>query len=176
MGNQIVVSGNRVLAHGEDCFNTFGDGVFCSATGRIFEHATAVNVESIPSDIDSVGYEYHAGEFVPCAPFGEGDGNIAVLCNDACKALKDSGVALSFLQSLKRVRTCTYTGTGNSYYPALPVGFTPAGLISFNSDGLAISTTAGGIYISNGDLDWFTGLFNSSYNNKKKTYNAIAFE
>jgi hypothetical protein len=69
-----------------------GGTVICTETGRAFDNATVTNVTgAIPADIDSVGYEYHAGEFIPCAPFGKGSGNIAVVCNDDCKSIKDSG-------------------------------------------------------------------------------------
>lgn len=96
MAKQIVVSGNRVLAHGEDCFNAFGNGVVCTDNARIYENATAVNVDYIPADIDSVGYEYHAGEFVPCAPFGEGDNNgyFMEVCT-SCATPRSSGIPVA---------------------------------------------------------------------------------
>ena len=94
MSNQLVLRGNRVLSHGEDCFLCTGENVICSDSGRIFENATVVNHPGeIPSDIDEVGYEYHAGQFIPCAPFGKGGGNIAVVCNEDCKSIKDSGIS-----------------------------------------------------------------------------------
>lgn len=93
MAKQLVLRGNRVLSHGEDCFLCAGGAVICPETGRTFENATVVNHPGeIPSDIDEVGYEYHAGAFVPCAPFGKGGGNIAVVCNEDCKSIKDSGI------------------------------------------------------------------------------------
>ena len=95
MAKQLVLRGNRVLSHGEDCFLCAGGAVICPETGRTFENATVVNHPGeIPSDIDEVGYEYHAGAFVPCAPFGKGGGNIAVVCNEDCKSIKDSGYLL----------------------------------------------------------------------------------
>ena len=94
---QLVLSGNRVVAHGEDCFFSAGGAVICSDTGRIFENATVANIDcELPSNIDEVGYEYHAGEFVPCAPFGKGGGNIAVVCNEDCKSIKDSGINFKY--------------------------------------------------------------------------------
>lgn len=98
---QLVVSGNRILAHGEDCFLAMGGTVICTESGRVFQNATVVTCEGCPSDLDKVGYEYHAGHFVPCAPYGVGDGNVAVVCNEDCKAIKDSGLLLSEL--LKRL-------------------------------------------------------------------------
>lgn len=110
---QLVLSGNRVLAHGEDCFlSSIGGVVFCKDTGRYFANATVANVTGeTPSDIDSVGYEYHAGKFVPCAPFGKGGGNIAVVCNEDCKSIKDSGVSSA---NIGKMAVIDYTGTGTN--------------------------------------------------------------
>ena len=66
MAKQIVTLGNKVVAHGEDCFLSMGGTVICKNTGRSFVNATVTNCScEIPSDIDKVGYEYHAGAFVP---------------------------------------------------------------------------------------------------------------
>ena len=189
MSTQIVVSGNRVLAHGEDCFNAFGNGVFCSKTGRTFENATAVNVENIPADIDSVGYEYHAGTFVPCAPFsGIGNGNLAVLCEGACRAIKDSGVSLNHLKSLKRTHVFTYVGNGQDNIPlSTYIDFTPQALMIIPSSGTsgtsAVMIRDNGISFKNGTITLFsctatTGYVGTMYelNSSNKTYNAIAFE
>lgn len=88
---QLVLSGNRVLAHGEDCFLCMGGTVVCNDTGKVYQNATIAECDSCPSDIDTVGYEYHAGVFVPCAPYGTGHGNVMVACED-CATPKDSGV------------------------------------------------------------------------------------
>lgn len=66
MARQLVVSGNRIIAHGEDCFISMGGTVICTKTERVFQNATVVNCDCLPCDLDEVGYEYHAGEFVPC--------------------------------------------------------------------------------------------------------------
>jgi hypothetical protein len=87
---QLVVSGNRILAHGEG-FLAMGGTVIHNETGRVWQSATVVECDCCPTDIDSVGYEYHAGQFVPCAPYGKGKGNLAVVCNNDCKSIKDSG-------------------------------------------------------------------------------------
>lgn len=106
---QLVVTGNRILAHGEDCFLAMGGTVICTATGRKFENATVVFHDGgIPSDIDTCGYEYHAGEFVPCAPYGKGTGTLAVVC-DECGTIKDSGVSVS---NLCKVIEKEYEGNG----------------------------------------------------------------
>lgn len=109
MANQLVLVGNRVVAHGQDCFSTIPGAVVCLTNGKIYVGATIAECSTeCPADIDAVGYEYHAGVFVPCAPFFQGDGNVAVWC-DSCKAPKDSGFPSQFLG---KVFHTTYTGTG----------------------------------------------------------------
>lgn len=89
---QIVLSNNRVLAYGKDCFLAMGGTVICEATGKAYQNATVAETDSpLPSDIDTVGYEYHAGVFVPCAPYGKGAGAVMVACED-CGTPKSSGV------------------------------------------------------------------------------------
>lgn len=63
MSKQIVVSGNKILAHGEDCFSVTNNTVLCSETGRVFQNATVVTVDEFPDNIDSCCYEYDCGEF-----------------------------------------------------------------------------------------------------------------
>ena len=87
---QLVLSNNRIIAHGEN-FLALGGVVINTETGDKFDNATIAECECAPSDIGQVGYEYHAGDFVPCAPFGVGTGNVAVYC-DGCKTPKDSGI------------------------------------------------------------------------------------
>lgn len=79
---QIVLVGNRVVAHGDNCFLSMGGTVICEDTGKAYPNATVAEVDAIPADIDTVGYEYHAGVFVPCAPYGEGAGAIMVACEE----------------------------------------------------------------------------------------------
>jgi hypothetical protein len=57
-----------------------------------------------------VGYEYNAGEFVPCPPYGTGTGNIAVWCDD-CKVPLDSGMSMS---DFRKIYHTTYTGAGST--------------------------------------------------------------
>lgn len=92
---QIVLSGNRVIAYGDNCFLAMGGTVICEETGKAYSNATVAEVDVLPADIDRVGYEYHAGVFVPCAPYGmdNGNGTILVACED-CKAPKDSGLRI----------------------------------------------------------------------------------
>lgn len=127
MSRQIVISGNRILAHGEDCFLAMGGTVICPDTGKVYQNATVATVDTLPADIDSVGYEYHAGEFVPCAPFGVGSGNMAVVCGEDCKAIKDSGIPLGRIMN---VFLTSYKGTGKtSFNITHEAGFVPRAVI-----------------------------------------------
>lgn len=68
---QLVLCGNRVVNYGEDCLD-LGCGILCPDTEHIHSNCTLVTTcTDLPADIDSVGYEYHAGIFVPCEPYGE---------------------------------------------------------------------------------------------------------
>lgn len=92
---QLVLSNNRVLAYGENCFLAMGGTVICEETGKAYQNATVAETDTpIPSDIDTVGYEYHAGVFVPCAPYGMGAGNLMVACED-CGTPKSSPITAS---------------------------------------------------------------------------------
>ena len=91
---QLVLSNNRIIAHGEN-FLAMGGVVINNETGAKFENATVAECEGCPSDIDKVGYEYHAGVFVPCAPFGMGDNNgyVMEVCED-CATPRNSGIPI----------------------------------------------------------------------------------
>lgn len=91
---QLVLSGNRVIAHGEN-FLAMGGVVINTVTGARFENATVTDCDGCPSDIDKVGYEYHAGEFVPCAPFGKGNNNgyFMEVC-ESCATPRSSGIQI----------------------------------------------------------------------------------
>lgn len=106
---QLVLCNNRVMAYGEN-FLSMGGVVINTETGAKYENATITECDSTPSDIGVVGYEYKAGQFVPCAPYGKGDGTVPVLCGDDCKATKDSGIQLSSFCLAERQ---TYNGNGN---------------------------------------------------------------
>ena len=91
---QLVLSNNRVIAHGEN-FLVIGGVVINTETGARFENATIAECEGCPSDIDRVGYEYHAGVFVPCAPYGMGNNNgfFMEVC-ESCAAPRNSGIPI----------------------------------------------------------------------------------
>lgn len=95
---QLVLSGTRIVAHGEN-FLSMGGVVINTATGKKYDNCTIAECNGCPSDINDVGYEYRGGVFVPCAPFGKGDGKgtFMELCND-CKTPRDSGIKVSSLK------------------------------------------------------------------------------
>lgn len=180
---QLVLSGNRVIAHGEGGFFSAGGAVICPDTGRIFENATVVNVEcELPSNIDEVGYEYHAGTFVPCAPYGKGGGNIAVLCPNDCKSIKDSGVKIS---DLGHYEVIEYVGTG-SRYCSLTSNLTPEFVVIFGTDytsnfdiqnrtGAIITPTWGvSFYLPNNEIEASPYILATSTNGKTINWNATA--
>lgn len=107
---QLVISGKRILTHGEN-FIAMGSVVVNPETNAKYNNATIAECSCVPSDIDSVGYEYHAGEFVPCAPYGKGDGTVPVLCGNDCKAPKDSGIPL---ESFCLIEKKPYTGLNSA--------------------------------------------------------------
>lgn len=106
---QLVLIKNRVIAYGGE-YIAMGNTVVDARSGKLFSGATIAECNSCPPDIGEVGYEYMAGVFTPCAPYGKGDGNLAVLCNRDCKSIKDSDIPLS--QICRTVKT-TYLGTGS---------------------------------------------------------------
>ena len=118
---QLVLSKNRVISHGEN-FISMGGVVINTETGVKYENATIAECNSCPSDIGEVGYEYHAGVFVPCAPYGVGDGNVLVACHRDCKIPKDSGVPFG---RMGQVVETSYEGSGGDIieltFDAIPV-------------------------------------------------------
>lgn len=91
---QLVLSNNRVIAHGEN-FIAMGSVVINTASGKKYENATVVECENCPSDINETGYEYHAGVFKPCAPYGMGNNNgcFMEVCAD-CATPRKSGIPI----------------------------------------------------------------------------------
>lgn len=91
---QLVLSNNRVVAHGEN-FLSMGGVVINTETGEKHENATIAECDGCPSDIDKVGYEYRAGVFVPCAPFGVGNNNgyFMEVC-EHCATPRSSGIPI----------------------------------------------------------------------------------
>ena len=91
---QLVLCNNRVVAHGEN-FLSLGGVVINTETGAKYENATIAECECCPSDINEVGYEYHSGIFVPCAPYGKGNNNgyFMEVC-ETCATPRNSGIPI----------------------------------------------------------------------------------
>ena len=91
---QLVLCNNRIIAHGEN-FLALGGVVINTETGAKYDNATIAECEGCPTDINEVGYEYHAGVFVPCAPFGKGDNNgyFMEVCKN-CATPRNSGLPI----------------------------------------------------------------------------------
>ena len=92
---QLVLSKNRIIAHGEN-FLAMGGVVVNTETGDKYDNATIAECDGgCPSDINEVGYEYHAGVFVPCAPYGKGNNNgyFMEVCK-GCATPKNSGIPI----------------------------------------------------------------------------------
>lgn len=91
---QLVLSNNRVIAHGEN-FLAMGGVVINTKTGAKYDNATVAECEGCPSDINEVGYEYKGGVFVPCAPYGKGNNNgyFMEVC-ESCATPRNSGIPI----------------------------------------------------------------------------------
>lgn len=91
---QLVLSNNRVIAHGSG-YLALGGVVINKTTGEKYDNATIAECENCPSDIDKVGYEYHAGVFTPCAPYGTGNNNgfFMEVC-EKCATPRSSGIKI----------------------------------------------------------------------------------
>lgn len=150
---QLVLSNNRIIAHGEN-FIAMGGVVINTETGAKYENATVAECEGgCPSDIDKVGYEYHAGEFVPCAPFGTGlNGNYMIAC-DECATPRNSGIPIK--NGLKRENLLT-----EDFYSLLWENASPTSdflgqtitLLEYDWDFLIVETANGSFLISNSDI------------------------
>lgn len=200
MAKQLVVSGKTILAYGEDCFSVMGDMVKCSETGNEYFNATVTTCEDFPPDIGKVGYEYHSGQFIPCAPFGEGMGDIAVFC-DACNTMKKSGVPLvDIVENLvnnAHVYETSYIGTGTTGSSSAnrtkldkPLPFIPKVLLIARNDGLyfgiifdgygiSFYTTDTKMYSITSDLSsenpsWYSSDKYGQLNIKSDSYKVIA--
>lgn len=91
---QLVLCNNRVIAHGSG-FVSLGGVVINNTTGKKYENATIAECEGCPADINEMGYEYHAGVFVPCAPYGKGNNNgyFMEICEE-CATPRNSGIPI----------------------------------------------------------------------------------
>lgn len=111
---QLVLSNNRIIAHGEN-FLSMGGVVINTETGAKYENATVAECENCPSDIGQVGYEYHAGVFVPCAPFGMGNkkGYVMEVCTE-CATPRNSGIKIKDLSAWETLAEISINQVGSS--------------------------------------------------------------
>lgn len=112
---QLVLSKNRIIAHGEN-FHAMGGVVINTETGARYENATIAECEGCPSDINEVGYEYHAGVFVPCAPYGKGNNNgyFMEVC-ETCATPRNSGLLIRDIKWSKVGSvTCSASSTSSN--------------------------------------------------------------
>lgn len=143
---QLVLSNNRVLTYGEN-FIAIGGVVINTETNKKYDNATIAECDCVPSDINDVGYEYHGGAFIPCAPFGKGTGNVAVLCDENCKSIKDSGIPFS---QMGEIVEFTYTGDNNPQGRTIPyiLHKKPKILFISGNDATGLILTAPGVGFS----------------------------
>ena len=186
---QLVLSNNRIIAHGEN-FLAMGGVVINTVSGKKYENATIAECGgNCPSDIDEVGYEYHAGAFIPCAPYGKApDGTILVGCED-CKTPKDSGILIS---SLTKCAYGSYVGTG-TFGEDDPVTLTfddKPKAVQIYSGGILMYTLHRGvtsfIYVagstnytinvtwSENSVSWYSATIHGAANTYDATYHYIA--
>lgn len=137
---QLVLSNNRIIAHGEN-FLAMGGVVINTETGAKYENATIAECEGCPSDINEVGYEYHAGVFVPCAPYGKTDkGNLLLACNE-CATPRRSDISKSDLVLLKSYPIAT-TADGLNGFTAMIfdgnkyIATSSGGTVQYSEDGI----------------------------------------
>ena len=90
---QLVLSNNRIIAHGEN-FIPVGGVIINTVNNKRYENATLAECSCLPSDIDEVGYEYHAGVFVPCAPYGKTENGVVLLACEECATPRSSGISI----------------------------------------------------------------------------------
>lgn len=118
---QLVLSNNRIIAHGEN-FLAMGGVVINTVTGAKYENSTIAECNGCPSDIDEVGYEYHAGAFVPCAPFGKGDNNgcFMEVCT-TCATPRSSGIPIKGGLGLENLNLSQVTAKtlGGALFPLI---------------------------------------------------------
>ena len=92
---QLVLRNNRIIDYGEGFVAANNGVVTNSSTGKSYSNATVAECENYPSDIGSTGYEYHAGVFVPCAPYGTGDNSGYFMeVSASCAVPRNSGLLI----------------------------------------------------------------------------------
>ncbi len=143
---QLVLSNNRVIAHGEN-FLALGGVVINTETGAKYENATIAECDGCPSDIDKVGYKYHAGAFVPCAPFagnGNNNGFFMEVCED-CATPRNSGIPIKGGLKLENMADSVKTKINHNSITLLWTNASPTS--AFNDQTITLSTTNYDFYL-----------------------------
>jgi len=181
---QLVLSKNRIIAHGEN-FLAMGGVVINTETGARYENATVAECENCPSDIDKVGYEYHAGVFVPCAPYGVGNNNgfFMEVC-ESCATPRSSGIPIKgglkeenfsaeALKMLHNVKLLWENGSSSSSFAAQTITLESEDwdllIIEQKEGGATVVTDEGqmiSIYTSRSSNAWGLGARSVTVTNK----------
>lgn len=111
---KLALSGNRVVGYGENLV-PMGGTVVDTDTNKVYQNATVAECDGCPSDIDKVGYEYHAGMFVPCAPYAdeESNGHVMVAC-DTCATPRRSDKKIQDVMTYPEIFTGTLAKNQNT--------------------------------------------------------------
>ena len=130
---QLVLSNNRVIAHGEN-FLSMGGVVINAVTGAKYDNATVAECECCPSDINEVGYEYKGGVFVPCAPYGKGNNNgyFMEVCEN-CATPRNSGIPISAIKFVKLGSIAINSGTHGSNGETIEVPIPNETILKYDS-------------------------------------------
>ena len=131
---QLVLSNNRVIAHGEN-FLSMGGVVINTVTGAKYDNATVAECEGCPTDIDKVGYEYKGGVFVPCAPFpglGNNNGYFMEVC-ESCATPRNSGIPIRAIKFDKIASVIVSSSTKVSVEETTDVPISAETLLQYES-------------------------------------------
>lgn len=128
---KLALSGKRVIGYGENLI-PMGGTVIDTDTNKVYQNATIAECDGCPSDIDLVGYEYHAGNFVPCAPYGTEDsgGEIMVAC-DNCATPRKSGIDIQDVHDAGKLSRGTLS---SDRLPTVPVAKGGTGRSTLTAD------------------------------------------
>lgn len=137
---KLALSGKRVIGYGENLI-PMGGTVIDTDTNKVYQNATIAECDGCPSDIDLVGYEYHAGNFVPCAPYGTEDsgGEIMVAC-DNCATPRKSGVDIQDVHDASKLSRGTLS---SDRLPTVPVAKGGTGRSTLTADSFLVGNATG---------------------------------
>lgn len=139
---KLALSGKRVIGYGENLI-PMGGTVIDTDTNKVYQNATIAECDGCPSDIDLVGYEYHAGNFVPCAPYGTEDsgGEIMVAC-DNCATPRKSGIDIQDVHDAGKLSRGTLS---SDRLPTVPVAKGGTGRSTLTADSFLAGNSTGAV-------------------------------